>query len=249
MKVALIGATGRVGSHLLAELLARDHVVTGIVHTAAPIEPTPTLSIAIADARDASALAPALVGHDAVISASRFVSSDANALISALKQARVGRLMAVGGAGSLEVAPGQALADSPGFPEAFRAEAEAGRAFLAVLRAKPTLDWTCLSPSADFAPGMRTGHGRITVARDSRWGTDARPSCPDEHEWQCGCTAPGGAESLPPGSWHRRQGRKARCVACESTLGSVIVADWLSPPPAPKGPARAGLPSLAEDNR
>jgi putative NADH-flavin reductase len=161
MKVALIGATGRVGSHLLAELLARDHVVTGIVHTAAPIEPTPTLSIAIADARDASALAPALVGHDAVISASRFVSSDANALISALKQARVGRLMAVGGAGSLEVAPGQALADSPGFPEAFRAEAEAGRAFLAVLRAEPTLDWTCLSPSADFAPGMRTGHFRL----------------------------------------------------------------------------------------
>ena len=161
MKVALIGVTGRVGSRLLAELLARGHVVTGIVHTAAPIEPTPSLSIAIADARDAAGLAPALVGHDAVISASRFVSSDANALIAALKQARVGRLLAVGGASSLEVAPGQVLADSPGFPEAFRAEADAGRAFLAVLRAETSLDWTYLSPSADFAPGMRTGHFRL----------------------------------------------------------------------------------------
>lgn len=126
MKVALICVTGRVGSRLLCELLARGHVVRGIVHTAAAVEPIPSLSIAIADARDATVLAPALVGSDAVISAARFVSSDVQALIAAAKQARVGRLLVVGGAGSLEVAPGRALADSPGFPEAFRAEAEVG---------------------------------------------------------------------------------------------------------------------------
>jgi len=165
LKVALIGVTGRAGSRLLAELLARGHVVTGIAHTAAPIEATRSLSIEIADARDASALAPVLVGHDAVISAARFVSSDADALIAATKQAHVPRLLVVGGAGSLEVAPGQALVDSPGFPQAYREEAQAGRAFLAVLRAEKTLDWTFLSPSADFAPGFRTGHFRL--------GTDA----------------------------------------------------------------------------
>jgi putative NADH-flavin reductase len=96
-----------------------------------------------------------------VISAARFVTSDANALISAVKTAGVKRLLVVGGAGSLEVAPGKVLMDTDGFPEAFKAEAKAGARFLARLRAEPDLDWTFLSPSADFAPGERTGHFRL----------------------------------------------------------------------------------------
>ncbi|MGH7985935.1 MAG: NAD(P)-dependent oxidoreductase [Candidatus Binataceae bacterium] len=170
MKIALIGVTGRVGSRLAAELLSRGHAVTGIaLHT--PRAERPGLKVIQADATKPSSLVPCLIGHDAVISASRFVTSDADALIVAVKTAGVKRLLVVGGAGSLEVAPGKALMDTDGFPEAFKAEASAGARFLERLRAEPDLDWTFLSPSADFAPGERTEHFRLgsnELLRDAR---------------------------------------------------------------------------------
>ncbi|MGH6704052.1 MAG: NAD(P)-dependent oxidoreductase [Bradyrhizobium sp.] len=160
MKIALIGATGRVGSRLATELLSRGHAVTGIVlHV--PTETRAGFPVLQADATDKNSLAPRLVGNDAVISASRFVTSDADALVAAVKTAGVRRLLVVGGAGSLEVAPGKALLDTDGFPEAFKAEAKAGARFLARLKSEVDLDWTFLSPSADFAPGARTGHFRL----------------------------------------------------------------------------------------
>lgn len=161
MNIALIGVTGRVGSRLLAELLARGHSVTGIARSAAGVEPRASLVVKVADANDRAQLAPLLAGHDAAISATRFISTDAKALVAALQEARVPRLLVVGGAGSLEVAPGQALLDSPGFPQAYRAESAAGRAFLDFLRTQTALDWTFLSPSAEFAPGERTGKFRL----------------------------------------------------------------------------------------
>ncbi len=160
MKIALIGVTGRVGLRLTTELLARGHAVTGIARHV-PADVRAGITILQAEATDTDVLEPLLVGHDAVISAARFVTSDANALISAVNAAGVKRLLVVGGAGSLEVAPGKALLDTDGFPEAFRAEAKAGAFFLERLRSEPDLDWTFLSPSADFAPGVRTGHFRL----------------------------------------------------------------------------------------
>jgi len=160
MKIALIGVTGRVGSRLATELLSRGHTVIGIALHASP-SARPGLTILQADATKPDSLAPCLVGHDGVISAVRFVTSDADALITAVKTAGVKRLLVVGGAGSLEVAPGEALMDTDGFPEAFRAEAMAGARFLERLRAEPDLDWTFLSPSADFAAGERRGNFRL----------------------------------------------------------------------------------------
>jgi putative NADH-flavin reductase len=160
MKIALIGVTGRVGSRLATELLSRGHTVTGIaLH--APRDVRSGLKVLEADATKPDSLAPLLVGHDAVISATRFVTSDADALIAAVKKAGVKRLLVVGGAATLEVAPGETLLNSDGFPESFRAEATAGARFLERLKAEPDLDWTFLSPSADFAPGERTGHFRL----------------------------------------------------------------------------------------
>jgi putative NADH-flavin reductase len=161
MNVALIGFSGRVGSRVFAELLARGHTVTGIARRAAGARPGPGVAVRQADATDAAQLAPALAGHDAVISASNFVSSDPKALLAAVKRAGVGRLLVVGGAGSLEVAPGKFLIDATDFPDAYKPEARAGRDFLDALRAGRNLDWTSLSPSAEFEPGERTGKFRL----------------------------------------------------------------------------------------
>jgi len=93
--------------------------------------------------------------------AMRFQTSDPAALIAAVQSAGVKRLLVVGGAASLEVAPGKALLDTPDFPPAYRPEATAGLKFLKALRNEKTLDWTFLSPSAEFAPGERTGKFRL----------------------------------------------------------------------------------------
>lgn len=161
MNIALIGVSGHVGSRLLDELLSRGHGVTGIARDTTKLTNRPGLVLKTGDVTRPAQLAPLLAGHDVVISATRFQSSDPQALVAAVKQAGVRRLMVVGGAASLEVAPGQLLFDAPGFPEAYKAEAAAGRRALDALRAEADLDWTFLSPSAEFAPGERTGRFRI----------------------------------------------------------------------------------------
>lgn len=161
MKVALTGVTGRVGSRLAAELLRRGHAVTGIARDVSKVEAGPGLRLEAADVNQDEALAPLLSGHDAVISASLFVSTDPVAVIDAVRKAGVPRLLVVGGAGSLEVAPDAMLVDTPEFPEAYKPEARGGIRFLEALRSEKTLDWTFLSPSAEFEPGERTGAYRI----------------------------------------------------------------------------------------
>lgn len=161
MNIALIGVSGRVGSRLLAELLRRGHRVTGIARDTSKLASQPQLVLKNGDANQPAQLAPLLAGHDAVLSALKFATSDAAALITAVKQAGVDRLLVVGGAGSLEVAPGRALLDTPDFPAAYRPEAEAGRRFLDTLRTERSLDWTFLSPAAEFVPGERSGKFRL----------------------------------------------------------------------------------------
>ncbi|MGB3461342.1 NAD(P)-dependent oxidoreductase [Rhodanobacter lindaniclasticus] len=161
MKIALIGVTGRVGSRLLAELRRRGHHVTGIARDTGKLAGQPGLVLKNADADRPAQLAPLLTGHDAVLSALKFASTDAAALIAAVKQAGVRRLLVVGGAATLEVAPGRILLDAPGFPAAYRPEAEGGRRFLDLLRGERELDWTFLSPPAEFEPGERTGTFRL----------------------------------------------------------------------------------------
>jgi putative NADH-flavin reductase len=137
----------RVGSRLATERQSRGHTVIGIGRSPANIEPRPGVTMKQGDATQPSILAPLIAGHDAVLSASRFQTSDANALITAAKKAGVKRLLVVGGAGTLEVAPGKVLVDTPDFPEAYKAEARADVKFLDTLRNEKDLDWTYLSPS------------------------------------------------------------------------------------------------------
>ncbi|MBP8267787.1 MAG: NAD(P)-dependent oxidoreductase [Zoogloea sp.] len=160
--VAILGITGRVGSRIATELLRRRHTVTGIARNVAPAAAQPGLTLKAGDVTDAETLAALLKGHDVVVSSTRFVGgTDAATLIAAARQAGVKRVIVVGGAGSLEVAPGVALVDTPEFPEIYKAEAIGGSAFLQTLRAETELDWTFLSPSALFEPGERTGRFRL----------------------------------------------------------------------------------------
>lgn len=160
--IALLGITGRAGSGIATELLQRGHTLTGIARNVSKATARPGLTLKAADATDVHALAEVLQGHDLVVSSTPFVGGiDAPTLIAAAKQAGVKRVIVVGGAGSLEVAPGVALIDTPEFPAIYKAEASGGRAFLQALRTERELDWTFISPSAFFEPGPRTGRFRL----------------------------------------------------------------------------------------
>ncbi|MBI3904740.1 MAG: NAD(P)H-binding protein, partial [Pseudomonas fluorescens] len=113
------------------------------------------------DALDAAALQAAIAGHDVVISAAHFATLPASAVVGPVKKAGVKRLLVVGGAGSLLLPDDTRVIDSEGFPEAYKAEASAGAEFLASLREERDLDWTFLSPSAEFVEGERTGKFRL----------------------------------------------------------------------------------------
>jgi uncharacterized protein len=165
MNIAIIGATGNVGSRLVDEALSRGHQVTAIARNAARLPPDKNLTVSNADANNPGELASALKGHDAVISATPFRQVKPDSLIDAVRRSAVKRYLVVGGAGSLEVAPGLALVDSPGFPALYREESLAGKTFLEALRKVNDLDWTMLSPSAVFTAGKRTGVFRL--GRDS----------------------------------------------------------------------------------
>ena len=161
MKIALIGATGNAGSQILAELSRRGHSVTAISRHPEKVPALPRVTPLKADANDVTGLSAALKGHDVAISSVHFTASDPRKLIAAVQASGVGRYLVVGGAGSLEVAPGVKLIDTPQFPAIYKTEAAAGSAFLDLLRKEAKLDWTFLSPSAMFVPGERTGKFRL----------------------------------------------------------------------------------------
>ncbi|WP_409283657.1 NAD(P)-dependent oxidoreductase [Pseudomonas protegens] len=160
-KIAIIGATGRAGSQLLEEALRRGHSVTAIARNTAKIGQRAGVVTRAVDVADSAALQAAVAGHDVVISAAHFSTIPAQAIIDPVKKAGVKRLLVVGGAGSLLLPGGGKVIDSPGFPEEYKAEASAGGVYLDILRKEQDLDWTFLSPSAEFVEAERTGHFRL----------------------------------------------------------------------------------------
>jgi putative NADH-flavin reductase len=178
MKIVVIGATGNIGRRVVKEALSRGHEVIGVVRDPGAVEsPDARVRLVKADATRADDIVKAVKGADAVVSAisprpnarglpAPSLQANARALIQGLRAAHVKRVLYVGGASSLEVAPGLALADTPDFPEAYRAEAREGREALAVWRKEADgLDWTYLSPAVEIGPGQRTGKYRTTGDR------------------------------------------------------------------------------------
>jgi len=175
MKIALIGATGFVGKAVLDELLQRKHKVTALLRDLTKLTLRPGLSTVLADAYDAESIAAAVRDHDAVVSAfnpgwnepdlyDKFLRGSV-AIEHGVEASGVKRLLVVGGAGSLFVAPGMQLVDTPEFADHCPANiipgARAARDALSALRDNEVLDWTFLSPPAFLAPGVRTGVYRV----------------------------------------------------------------------------------------
>jgi uncharacterized protein len=174
MKLALIGASGFVGSALLNEALQRNHQVTAIVrHPEKITVQHPRLTVKKGNVFNVDEVALLVAGHDAVLSAynpgwtnpaiyEEFLQG-AKAIQEGVKKAGVKRLLVVGGAGSLEVAPGVQLIDTPQFPAEWKPGALAAREYLNIIKKETALDWTFLSPAIVMHPGVehiRTGKYR-----------------------------------------------------------------------------------------
>lgn len=171
MNIALLGATGFVGSALLNEALNRGHTITAIVRHPEKLEPRDRLVVKEGDVYDSALLANLIQGQDAVISAFNPGWKDPNlyddqvrgtaSIVAAIKKAGIKRVLWVGGAGGLEVKSGVRVIDSPDLPDWVRPGSLATMEALEELRKEPELEWSFLAPSAQLQPGIRTGKFRL----------------------------------------------------------------------------------------
>lgn len=171
MKIAIFGATGRIGGTIAREALERGHAVTAIVRDPSRLGFShERLAIGTGEITDADSVASAVAGHDAVGVAiggrrdgrHQVVIDAVHAVLAGLPRAGVRRLLWVGGAASLEVAPGVALIDTPNFPADYLGEATPMVEALRIFRASSAeVDWTFMSPPILIEPGERTGRYRL----------------------------------------------------------------------------------------
>jgi len=167
MKVVLFGATGKSGTRLMKELVSRGHQVTAVARDVAKLPATSGVTVKEDDLSDARRTTEVVRGADAVISAYAPPASDTDAIVGvterqveAVRAAGVDRLLVVGGAGGLEVAPGVSMIDSGYLPEPYLPIAKSHVKALDVLRGSD-VDWTYVAPAAYFEPGTRTGKFRV----------------------------------------------------------------------------------------
>ncbi len=171
MIIALFGAGGHIGRGILNEALARGHDVIAVVRDPARANiDNPKVKVIAGDVANPATYAKAIAGADAAVASlsgrrdadAGLVPKYAATLLDALPAAGVKRFVWVGGAGSLETAPGVRVADDPNFPAAWKPEAKAQADALDVFRAsKANIDWTYISPAALIEDGERSGAYRI----------------------------------------------------------------------------------------
>lgn len=173
MKVAVVGATGFIGSKIVAEAIQRGHSVTAIARHIEKLPGSGLFHSASVDVTNTPVLADLFRGKDAVIHSYTPPKADSVgdqlakqwdgtwSILSAMKAAGVRRILAVGGAGSLKNEAGGFVMAEPDFPETWKGSAKATALIKFLLREEPGLTWTYLSPSALITPGERTGQFRL----------------------------------------------------------------------------------------
>ena len=168
MKILVLGANGGVGSAVTTELVSRGHQVTAASRTGGTA-PTDGVTPITLDASSTDSVAQAAAGHDAIVNAvgPRFgqvdldgLSDIARAVVGAARESGVTRVVVIGGAGTLEVAPGVRLVDTEHMPAEYKPLGHAHADAFDIYRAAGDTEWTYLTPPPEFMPGDRTGNYR-----------------------------------------------------------------------------------------
>jgi hypothetical protein len=172
-KIILVGASGFIGSAILAEALDRGHHVTGVVRHPEKITLThKNLVIKKADIFNTEIFTEICKGADAVISSynpgwtnpkiAEETAEGYKSIIQSVRKSSVKRLLVVGGAGSLFVSPGKRLMDTGAIPESYLPAVKAlANVYMVDLAAEKEIDWVFFSPAGNIHPGTRTGKFRL----------------------------------------------------------------------------------------
>jgi uncharacterized protein len=168
MKLIMFGPTGMIGSRILNEALLRGHTLTAITRDPSRFSVShENLTVVAGNALDPANVADLAKEHDAVLSAMGPGGSSVDVIVKAahsltdgVPRAGIRRLIVVGGAGTLEVAPGVLLVNTPNLVEAYRPLALAHLEAYKLYKASE-LDWSFVCPAAEIAPGQRTGKFQV----------------------------------------------------------------------------------------
>ncbi|KZN65036.1 NAD(P)-dependent oxidoreductase [Pseudoalteromonas luteoviolacea] len=162
MKIVVLGASGWIGSHIVAQAKHRGHEITALVRDADKYDTT-DVTVKSFDLNDKSQDLASIISDETIFVASiggrtlgnhQIVAKTASALLAQLPKTNIERLVWVGGAGSLEVAPNLKLIDTPEFPKEYKDEALAqGQALDVFKSTQSPLNWTFISPAAEIFPG------------------------------------------------------------------------------------------------
>ena len=174
--VAVIGATGFVGTQVVKELANRGYFVNALARNTSKIEESENVKAVTADIYNTAELSEILKGNDAVISTFNpgwtnpnifedFLKG-AESIEKAVEESGVKRFITVGGAGSLYIAENLQLIDTPEFPAEIKPGAEAARQYLEMIKKNENLEWTFFSPAIEMhqgTAGVRKGTYRTAL--------------------------------------------------------------------------------------
>ena len=160
--IALIGASGNIGSKVTQELLSRGYNVTAIARNPEKVEASERVTPVAGDILQPQQLAETLKGHDAVICAASFIPNESEKLLEAIRLSGVNRYLMVGGAASLLNEDGIKVWETlEGLPDGVMNYIQEGMRALDLLKEADDFDWTFLSPAVVIGPGERTGKFRL----------------------------------------------------------------------------------------
>jgi len=161
MNIAIIGATGNIGSRVLDEALRRRHEVTAITRDPRKLEPRAGVTVRAGSTSDGPVLTRTLKGHDAVIVSVKWNENDIGRVIDVIRKSGVKRCLFVVGAGSLIRKDGRTHFDYMAEKGVQPPTSKPASVALEAIRKVSDLDWTAISPAASIQPGTRTAKFRL----------------------------------------------------------------------------------------